>query len=369
MSLISVKRTSLLWLSSVMVLSCVLGALPSSAFGASQIKRIRILIGYTPAGGHDLEARVIGRHLPKYMPGNPTVIVQNMPGAGGMIMGAYIYNRVKPRADAVTAGIFGGSHLQAAVIGKGVEYDLSNMPIVWAVRGVRVGIIRDFLNAKSAKDLTKIDPSKITVSGRSKTDSSCVMGSMAMTLLGIEKFNPVCAYAGTAVIRGAMERGEASFFDASDAHFVGNGAFVELYKKGKVLQVWQAGRMTEDGKIVRSPTVREDTPTFLEAYRDTHGKDPSGPLWDAFRTLYNNVHGSLNRTLVMPPNTPSDQVDLLRKSIASMSDDPAFVRDWEKIFGQKFSGSRLSALEAEKIKDDFMKPAEWQDKLRSFLNL
>ena len=369
MFLINVKRVSFAWLASLMVLSWMLGAASSAVFAASEIKRVTILIGYTPAGGHDLEARVIGRHLPRFMPGKPTVIVQNMPGAGGMIMGAYLYNRVRPRADAITTGIFGGSHLQAAVIGRGVEYDLSNMSIVWAVRGVRVGLIRDFLNGKSAKDLTKIDPAKIVVAGRSKTDSSCVMGSMAMTILGIENYKTVCGYKGTAVIRGAVERGEASFFDASDAHFVGSGAFAELYKKRKVVQVWQAGLLTEDGKIVRSPTVNEGTPTFLEAYRETHGKDPSGPLWDAFRTLYNSVHGSLNRVLVTPPNTAKDRIDLLRKSIARMADDPAFVRDWEKIFGQKFADARFSPLEAEKVKDEFMKPAEWQESLQKFLNL
>jgi hypothetical protein len=195
------------------------------------------------------------------------------------------------------------------------------------------------------------------------------MGGMAMTLLGIENFKSVCAYKGTAVARGAMERGEATYFDASAAHFLGNGAFVELYKKRKVVQVWQAGLLTEDGKIVRSPTVREDTPTFLEAYRETHGKDPSGPLWDAFRTLYNSVHGSLNRVLVMPPNTPPERINLMRTSIARMADDPAFVSDWERIFGQKFSGVRVPAAEAEKIKEDFMKPAEWQKTLVKFVGL
>lgn len=369
MALKSIKRMSFACLAWLMVLSWVLGAGASVAFAAANIKRVTILIGYTPAGGHDLEARVIGRHLPRFMPGEPTVVVQNMPGAGGMIMGAYLYNRVRPRADAITMGIFGGSHLQAAVIGRGVEYDLSKMSIVWAVRGVRVGIVRDFINAKSAKDLTKIDPAKIVVAGRSKTDSSCVMGSMAMTILKIENYKTVCGYKGTAVIRGAVERGEASFFDASDAHFTGNGAFVELYKKHQVIQVWQAGLLTENGKIVRSPTVREDTPTYLEAYRETYGKDPSGPLWDAFRTLYNSVHGSLNRVLVTPPNTSPERIELLRTSIAKMADDPAFVRDWEKVFGQKFSHARVSPLEAEKVKDEFMKPAEWQDSLKKFLNL
>ncbi len=359
-------RRVFFWVAALAALSLGLGLLASPTEAASR-NRLRILIGYPPAGGHDLEARVIGRHLSKYLPNKPTIIVQNMPGAGGMIQGAYIYNRSKP--DGTTAAIFGSSHLQANILGAGVEYDVSKMAIIWAVQSVRVGIARDFLNAKTAKDLTTMDPSKIAVAGRSKIDSSCVMGSMAMTLLGIEKFKRVCAYAGTAVIRGAVERGEASFFEASDAHFLGRGAFVDMYKKNMVVQMWQSGRLQEDGKIVRAKTVNENTPTFEEVYKAVHGKDPSGPLWDAFRMLYNNVHGSLTRTLVLPPGTPPDKVNTLRKGIESMSNDPAFVKDWEKVFGQPFSGARVPALEAEKIKEEFMKPAPWQDTFRKFLNM
>lgn len=357
-------KSALLW-------GAVCTALALGFAGPSQAQsgrnRLTILIGFPPAGGHDLEARVIGRHLPKHMPGKPTIIVQNMPGAGGMIQGAYIYNRSKP--DGTTAAIFGSSHLQANILGAGVEYDVAKMPIVWAVRAVRVGIVREFLNAKTAKDLTKIDPSKIVVAGRSKVDSSCVMGSMAMALLGIDNYKKVCAYAGTAVIRGAIERGEASYFDASDAHFLGRGAFVELYKKGMVVQMWQSGNKMDDGKIVRAKTVNENTPTFEQAYREVHGKNPAGPLWDAYRTLYNDVHGTLTRTLVLPPGTPPDVVNTLRKGIESMSNDPAFVSDWEKVFGQDFDGARVPALEAEKVKDEFMKPAPWQGALKKFLEM
>ncbi len=347
-------------------LALVMGLFVSPLEAAAR-DRLRILIGYPPAGGHDLEARVIGRHLPKHMPGKPTIIVQNMPGAGGKIMGAYIYNRSKP--DGTTAAIFGSSQLQENILGAGVEYDVAKMAVVWAVQSVRVGIVRDFLKAKSAKDLTTIDPSKIAVAGRSKLDSSCVTGSMALTLLGIKDFKKVCAYAGTAVIRGAIERGEASLFEASDPHFLGRGAFVEMYKKGMVVQMWQSGRVTDDGKIVRAKTVNENTPTFQEAYREVHDKDPSGPLWDTFKALYNDVHGSLTRTLVLPPGTPPDIVDTLRKSIESMSNDPAFVKDWEKVFGQDFAGARVPALEAEKIKDELMKPAPWHDTLKKFVGM
>jgi len=364
------RRVRMYRLTRVLVVIAAFGLILISKLGAAQAasgfegKRIKILVGFPPAGGHDLESRLIARHLPKYLPVR-SIIVQNMPGAGGMIMGAYLYNRAKP--DGTSIGLFGGSHLQAGIIGEGVEYDTGKMPVIWGVSGVRIGIVREFLKADSAKALTKIDPSKIAVAGRSKTDSSCVMGSMAMTLLGIKNYKKVCAYAGTAVIRGAVERGEASFFDASDAHLVGGGAFVELYKKKMVIPIWQAGKLTEGGKIVRSSTVPKGVPTFLEAYQETHGKAPSGHLWDAFRTLYNSVHGTLNRVLVLPPGTPTDTVQLLRSAIARMAEDKAFVRDWEKIFGQSFADSHVSAKEAEQAKDEFSKPAPWQDELRKFL--
>jgi tripartite-type tricarboxylate transporter receptor subunit TctC len=362
-------RHTIKGLTAIAALGMALMSLPNGAQAASSYnpKRIKILIGFPPAGGHDLEARVIARHLPKYISGKPSIIVQNMPGAGGKIMAAYIYNRSKP--DGATAAIFGSSQLQENILGAGVEYDVAKMAIVWAVRSVRVGIVRDFLKAKTAKELTYIDPAKIAVAGRSKTDSSCVTGSMALTLLGIKDFKKVCAYAGTAVIRGAVERGEASFFEASDPHFLGRGAFVEMYKKGMVVQVWQSGEVNADGKIVRADTVNKDTPTFQEAYRSVHGKDPEGPLWDAFKALYNDVHGDLTRTLVLPPGTPSDIVGSLREGIQSMSNDPAFVKDWEKVFGQEFAGVRVPALKAEKIKDDLMKPAPWQGTLKKFLGM
>ncbi len=350
-------------------LGLTLTSLPDGSEAASAFnpKRIKILIGFPPAGGHDLEARVIARHLPKYLRGKPSIIVQNMPGAGGMIQGAYIYNRSDP--DGTTAAIFGSSHLQANILGAGVEYDVAKMPIIWAVQSVRVGIVRDFLKARTAKDLTTMEASKIAVAGRSKTDSSCIMGSMAMTLLGVKDFKKVCAYAGTAVIRGAVERGEATSFEASDAHFLGSGAFVEMYKKRMVVQLWQSGVLQADGKIVRAKTVNKNTPTFEEAYKATHGKDPSGPLWDAFKMLYNTVHSTLARTLVLPPNTPRDIVDTLRTAIESMSNDRAFVKDWERVFGQEFAGARVPALEAEKVKVEFMTPAPWQKTFKEFVDM
>jgi len=329
-------------------------------------KSIRIMIGYPPGGGHDLEARVMGRHLSKYLPGKPSIIVQNMPGAGGIIQAAYVYNLAKP--DGRTIGLFGGSHSTSALLQKkeDIKFNLTKMPVVWSVAGGNVALVRDFLNARKASDLFKVDPDQIIVAGRSKTGSSCIKGQLALKLLEIKGYRPVCAYRGTAVVRGAMERGEVSFFNASNAHLIGSGAFVDMHERGMVFPMWQSGVLQIDGRIVRSPTVKGDVPTLFEVYREAYGKDPSGEAWEAWKALSLGL-AKLTRVLVLPPGTPSDRVGILRKGIKQMAQDPKFVADWERIFGQKLAPLLVSPEEATALKNEYMAPAPWQDWLKKFV--
>lgn len=328
---------------------------------------ITILIGYPPGGGHDIEARVMARYLGKYLDGNPKVIVQNMPGAGGMIMSSYVYNRAKP--DGRTIGLFGSSHGLQAVLAppEMVKYDLLKMPIIWSVAGIQVHLTRDFLGARNANDLlTKVDRSKIAVAGRSKQGSSCLRGQLALRLLGIEKYTAVCAYGGTSPIRAAMERGEVSYFVASDAHLVGGGAFVDLHKRGLVFPMYQSGILKGDGTIARSATVKGDVPTLYEVYKAVHKKEPSGPDWEAWRAIGLGI-SNLTRTLVLPPGIAAAKVKELRDAVKKMAKDPGFVKDWERVFGQKLAPVLVTPEDASRIRDETMAPAEWQDHLRKFV--
>ena len=332
-------------------------------------KTVTILIGYPPGGGHDIEARVMGRYLGKYLPGNPKVIVQNMPGAGGMIMSSYVYNRAKP--DGNTIGLFGSSHGLQAVLAppEMVKYDLSKMPIIWSIAGIQVHLTRDFLGARSANDLvTKVDRSKIVVAGRSKQGSSCLRGQLALRLLGIEKYTAVCAYGGTSPIRAAMERSEVSYFVASDAHLVGGGAFVDLHKRGLVFPMYQSGILKADGSIARSATVKGDVPTLYEVFKAVHKKEPSGPDWEAWRAIGLGI-SNLTRTLVLPPGIAGAKVGELREAVGKMANDPGFIKDWERVFGQKLAPVLVTPKDASKIRDETMAPAEWQTHLRKFVGL
>jgi tripartite-type tricarboxylate transporter receptor subunit TctC len=283
-----------------------------------------------------------------------------------MIQAAYVYNLAKP--NGLTIGLFGSSHGMQALLLKqeSIKYNLAKMPVVWAIAGVTVDLVRDFLNARKAKDLLKVDPDKIVVAGRSKGGSSCIRGQLALRLINIKGYRPVCAYKGTAVVRGAMERGEVSFFTASAAHLIGSGSFVDMHKRGLVYPMWHSGILKEDGTIVRAPSVKGNVPTLYEVYKDMNGKPPSGPMWESWKAVSLDM-SKLTRTLVLPPGTPPDRVATLRTGIVRMAKDPRFVADWERIFGQPIAPLLVSPKEGEKIKNAVMKSAPWQEYLRKFV--
>lgn len=326
-------------------------------------QRVHILVGTSPGGGHDLEARIFARHLGKYIPGNPSVIVQNMPGAGTVIMVTHLYNRVKP--DGLTFGIASGGGIVFRSAIEKVEFDVSRMPIIWAVRGTIVDMVRDTLGVKSAEDLQKVDPSRIVIAARSPRDGACIAGKLAMDLLGIKGYKSVCAYPGTGPIRLAMERNESNFFVGADHHLMPGGAFAEMAEKGLVVPLWQSGYVTAEGKIERSPTVAE-LPTFYEVYQRIHGKPPAGVIWEGYKAASLD-YGMLLRSYVLPPETPPDRITMLRQAIDRMARDPAFVREWQKHMVPDLGAVRVPVEVMERLRNKFLRPAPWQEFLRSYI--
>jgi len=85
-------------------------------------KTLRIVVGLSAGGGFDTYARTIGRHFGRHIPGNPNVIVDNMPGAGSIVMTNYLYKVAKP--DGLTVGHFNGAIILGQVLGqKGIDFD------------------------------------------------------------------------------------------------------------------------------------------------------------------------------------------------------------------------------------------------------
>jgi tripartite-type tricarboxylate transporter receptor subunit TctC len=92
-------------------------------------KTIRLIVGFTAGGGYDAYTRTIGRHMGKHIPGNPVMIVENMPGAGSMISANYTFKAAKP--DGLTIGHFiGGLFLQQLLGKPGIEFDAAKFQYV-----------------------------------------------------------------------------------------------------------------------------------------------------------------------------------------------------------------------------------------------
>src|SRR5258705_9721974 len=97
-----------------------------------QGKTVRIIVGYSPGGGYDALARMLSRHMGKYIPGNPTFLVDNMTGAGSLLAANYIYKVAKP--DGLTMGHFSGGFAFSQVTGQpGVALDMQKFVYVGAL--------------------------------------------------------------------------------------------------------------------------------------------------------------------------------------------------------------------------------------------
>ena len=105
-------------------------------------KTIRIIVGFTPGGLYDQYARLLARHMGKYIPGNPNIIVQNMPGAGSLSATNYIYGVAKP--DGLTLGMIGQWHLSRPMLGRTeASFDVAKLPVARQRRSTGFGALHE----------------------------------------------------------------------------------------------------------------------------------------------------------------------------------------------------------------------------------
>ena len=167
-------------------------------------KTVTVVIGFEPGGSYDLYGRLIARFLGAHLPGQPTVIVQNMPGAGGLVGANYLYN-VAPH-DGTVVGVIS----QTAGIGQvldtaGVRYDVRKF--VWIGRLVANAQVLHTWYTSGIKTMADAMTHQVIVAGTGPTSSSVVFPHIMNDLLGT-KFKVIPGFKGPTSATLAMERGE-----------------------------------------------------------------------------------------------------------------------------------------------------------------
>ena len=185
---------------------------PAAGYAATQDlyqgKVIRIVVGFSPGGAFDAYSRSLSRHMRKYLPGNPTITVENMPGAGSLIAANHLYKAASP--DGLTVGNFIGSVLMGQVLGqKGIEFDARRFEYVGApARYYPVCLSSKASGINSVeKWMTSKTPVKMGGIGQGTSGDNTIRILAATLGLPIQL---VSGYKGMAEIRLATEAGEVA---------------------------------------------------------------------------------------------------------------------------------------------------------------
>jgi hypothetical protein len=295
-----------------------------------QGKTLRVIVASAAGGGSDIVGRLMMRHLPRHIPGNPTIVVENMPGAGEIIGTNYVYGKAKP--DGLTMLFATGTPINQLIELPGIEFDVTKMPMVGGSSESVAAFIRtDKTGVKSARDL--LNPkAPIVIGGSGYGSIKDVSMLAAMNLLGVKSPTYVTGYGGAGPIRLAYERAEINFTQETA---VGISRLVLPWvREGWTSILYQVGFLDGKGNVAKDPVWKElgiDAPSIAEVYRAIFSKDPSGPAWEAEKALIGGY--SLTRLMAFAPKTPTAVVTELRQAFQAMGKDQVFLAEWTKSQG------------------------------------
>jgi len=315
-----------------------------------QGKTITFITGSNPGELFDVYVRTVGQYMVKHIPGNPDVIVQNMPGAGHMIAANYVYNIAKP--DGLTlAGTLATLYIDQLVGQSEVKFDWAKFTWIGnAGKSPQMMYMRADTPYKTIEDVRNAkEPPKCGSTGIS--NSAYVIPKLLEETIGA-KFNVVLGYQSGGAIDLAVERGEVVCRAFSIEAYFSREPFHTWRKKGFVRVLVQGGN-TRDEKL-------PDVLTFNEVM-DKYNTPESG------RRLVTVMLAAAEffRPHYGPPGIPPERVKILREAYMKTMKDPVFLAEAKKrkLELNPTSGEKMDAL----IKEVMSQPPETVEKMKKLL--
>jgi tripartite-type tricarboxylate transporter receptor subunit TctC len=326
--------------------------LPSSAHpqGVADFyrgKTIEFLIGAAPAGGYDVVGRLIANHMPRHVPGNPAIVVRNMPGATGLIMTNYLYNVA--RRDGIVMGMPTGnvpSEPRLKLIspdGSNIKFDVARMS--WIGTPLQEPQVTWLWYTAPAKTVEDLKTKPILMGATTLSADNSILPSLANALLGT-RMQVVTGYQGQNEINIAAERGEVQGNNTGFSNLTVNKA--DWLRDGKVRILLQYG--TE-----RLPALK-DVPTIIELAA-TEG--------DRALMRFYALKFHMARPLVLPPEVPAERVAALQSAFEATMKDEAYLEEARRIrLDVNWLGSREMTAQIRQMQET---PQAVVDRLREHL--
>ncbi|MEV8467478.1 tricarboxylate transporter [Fluviibacterium sp. DFM31] len=311
-------------------------------------KTIEWVIPFSETGGSAKWANFFGPLLSEELPGNPTVVVKFMPGAGST-KGANWFQREEHKDGTLLFGTSGSTQFPYLLGDPRVRYEYKDwIPVMASGTG---GVA--YLNAE--------DGANFDGTANALKDTNFIFGSQGATRLDIVPLlawkmlgmnvEPVFGIKGRGDGRLMFERGEANIdYQTSSGYLGGSTALVEA---GTAVPMMTWGALDEDGNIVRDPTF-PDIATFKEVCEATDGCETSGEAWDAWKAFF--VAGFPSQKIAfLPAGTPQDVVDTYVAAFEAIRSLPEFkqiasqqVGDYPMFVG---TGASKAAREATTVSE------------------
>jgi tripartite-type tricarboxylate transporter receptor subunit TctC len=302
-------RKSFMTLAIVSALAAVAAPSAFSQEVSYKGKTIRVILGYAAGGGYDAYGRLLAKHYGKHLPGHPTVIIQNMPGAGSVTAATYLYGPA-PR-DGTVVGIVAGELIQSKALGEPVAFDVSRYKFVGRiVPTYNFGVVAADAPATTVEEARE----KEVILASSGPSAPNVRIPTALNRLTGTKFKLTLGYEGSTKGLLAMERGEVHGLGATSltsltqhlGHWLKDGKLKFLWTTAlnpvpgmaDVKPAWEFGLSDEDKRVLRLLTSASD----------------------------------FGRSIWAPPDLPQEHLKAHRAAFNAMVKDPEFLADaknWE----------------------------------------
>ena len=265
-------------------------------------RTITLSIGFGSGGANDVWSRAIARHFGKHLAGNPLVVVQNVPGAGGLTLLNQIY-RIAPR-DGTALGLIGrGIPFEPLLGGIGTNFD--PLKLTWIGSPERDIVVCAARKDSSVKTLDDLRSRELVMGATGSGADTAIYPEFLSSLLGF-KFKTVKGYKGTNEILLALERGEVQGLCASHDSLMRT----PFARAGKITVLFQASQKPD-------PRLK-DIPVPMDVARS----DEERQALDLFF-----ARDSIGRPYVAPPQLPAERTGELRQAFQATMADPAFVEE------------------------------------------
>ncbi len=310
-------------------------------------KTIRIVVGFTSGGLYDQYARILARTMGKHIPGNPNIIVQNMPGAGSLSATNYVFGVAKP--DGLTLGMPGsGVYLDQLLGRKEAAFDVRKLVWIGSIdQRDLVLYMRAEAPWKSIEDvLNSKESPKCGSTGAS--DLTTIVNNVVEETLGI-KFQEVRGYPGGVEIDLALEKGEIHCRGTGITTHFAREPYFTWHKSGFDRHLIQTGNK-KDPRLPDAPTLAE-----LMEKKKTPALSRS-----VARVLL--ISATLGRPMIATPGIPAERIKILREAYLKAFKEPEVVEEARKA---KLDLSALAGEEVEtQIREVMNQPREVIERVR-----